>query len=79
MAERLFHDHESIGVAPRFDLDQPARGNTRAGKARREKVRALHDPQDIALRGAGRDPGREQGGGSIVAQGSRFSGDLVQG
>gem|GEM_PF-4952875 len=78
MAQRLFHYGKSVVVLAGFDLDQPGRRYTGAGKAGREQVGLGHDPENIAFRRSGRDARSEEGGGGVIAQRAGVAGNLVQ-
>ncbi|MDG2515791.1 hypothetical protein P7B04_24305, partial [Sphingobium yanoikuyae] len=50
MPERLFHYRKRILVLARLDLNEAIGSDSRAGKARRKKIGACHDPEDIRRR-----------------------------
>lgn len=78
MPERLFHYRKRILVSARFDLNEAIGSDPRTGKARRKKIGACHDPEDIGCRGARRYAGREQARSGVVSHAGCLTGEFVQ-
>ena len=79
MPERLFHYRKRILVLARLDLNEAIGSDSRAGKARRKKIGACHDPEDIRRRSTRGYAGREQARSRIISHTGSLTGELVQG
>jgi hypothetical protein len=80
MVQAILHHREHLFVAATFGVEETLGAKPGQSQSGSEKVAAGKGPEDRAslAAGAGRDAGKKQGRGGIVAEMRAVAGDFVQ-